>query len=39
MSPRLVDDRSLSPEIELVTEAIRTGAIVAAAEAEVGALA
>jgi histidine ammonia-lyase len=39
MSPRLVDDRSLSPEIELVTEAIRAGAIVAAAEAEVGALA
>jgi histidine ammonia-lyase len=39
MSPRLVDDRSLSPEIELVTEAIRAGAIVAAAESEIGPLA
>jgi hypothetical protein len=39
MSPRLVDDRSLSSEIELVADAIRTGAIVAAAESEVGVLA
>jgi len=39
MSPRLVEDRSLSTDIELVTEAIRAGTIVAAAESEVGALA
>jgi hypothetical protein len=39
MSPRLVDDRSLSAEIQLVAEAIRAGTIVAAAEAEVGVLA
>jgi histidine ammonia-lyase len=39
MSPRLVDDRSLSADIELVAEAIRSGAVVAAAEAEVGELA
>jgi histidine ammonia-lyase len=39
LSPRLVDDRSLSADIELVADAIRSGAIVSAAEAEVGALA
>jgi len=39
MSPRLVEDRSLSADIELVAEAIRAGTIVAAAESEVGALA
>jgi hypothetical protein len=39
MSPRLVEDRSLSTDIELVAEAIRGGTIVAAAESEVGALA
>ncbi|HYI74676.1 MAG TPA: histidine ammonia-lyase [Gaiellaceae bacterium] len=38
-SPRLTEDRSLSSDIELVAEAIRSGAILAAAEAEVGALA
>jgi histidine ammonia-lyase len=38
-SPRLTEDRSLSGDIELVAEAIRSGAIVAAAESEVGALA
>jgi histidine ammonia-lyase len=39
MSPRLVEDRSLSSEIEVVASAIRSGEIIAAAEAEVGALA
>ena len=39
LSPRLVEDRSLSADIELVADAIRSGAIVAAAESEVGALA
>ena len=39
LSPRLVDDRSLSGDIELVADAIRSGAILAAAESEVGALA
>ena len=39
MSPRLVEDRSLSAEIEHVAEAIRSGGVVAAAEAEVGVLA
>jgi histidine ammonia-lyase len=39
LSPRLEDDRSLSDDIELVAEAIRSDAIVAAAEREVGALA
>jgi len=39
MSPRLVEDRSLSTDIELVAEAIRAGTIVAAAESEIGALA
>ena len=38
-SPRLTEDRSLSGDIELVAEAVRSGAIVAAAESEVGALA
>ena len=38
-SPRLTEDRSLSGDIEVVAEAIRSGAIVQAAEAEVGALA
>jgi histidine ammonia-lyase len=38
-SPRLIEDRSLSADIELVAEAIRAGAIVQAAESEVGALA
>ena len=32
LSPRLDEDRSLSADIELVAEAIRSGAIVAAAE-------
>jgi hypothetical protein len=35
----LTEDRSLSGEIELVAEAIRSRAVVDAAEAEVGALA
>ncbi len=39
LSPRLDEDRSLSADIELVADAIRSGAIVAAAESEVGALA
>jgi histidine ammonia-lyase len=39
LSPRLVEDRSLSAEIELVAEAIRSGDVLAAAEAEVGELA
>ncbi len=39
MSPRHVEDRSLSADIELVASAIRSGEIVAAAEAEIGALA
>ena len=39
ISPRLVEDRSLSGDIELVADAIRSGAIVAAAESEVGAIA
>jgi histidine ammonia-lyase len=39
LSPRLVEDRSLSDDIERVAEAIRSGAVVDAAEAEVGALA
>ena len=38
-SPRLTDDRSLSADIERVADAIRAGAIVNAAEAQVGALA
>jgi histidine ammonia-lyase len=39
LSPRLLDDRSLSADIESVADAIRSGAVVAAAESEVGALA
>jgi histidine ammonia-lyase len=39
ISPRLVEDRSLSADIELVAGAIRSGQILAAAESEVGALA
>ncbi|MCS7006470.1 MAG: histidine ammonia-lyase [Thermoleophilia bacterium] len=39
LSPRLVEDRSLAADIAHVAEAIRSGAIVAAAEREVGALA
>jgi len=39
LSPRLVEDRSLSDDIERVAGAIRAGAIGAAAEREVGALA
>jgi histidine ammonia-lyase len=38
-SPRLTEDRSLSEDIELVAEAIRSRAVVAAAESQVGALA
>jgi histidine ammonia-lyase len=39
ISRRLVDDRSLSADIELVADAIRAGAVLAAAESEIGALA
>jgi histidine ammonia-lyase len=39
LSPRLTDDRSLSSDIERVAEAVRSGAIVAAAEAQIGVLA
>ena len=39
LSPRLTDDRSLSADIERVAEAVRSGAIVAAAEVRIGALA
>jgi histidine ammonia-lyase len=38
LSPRLTEDRSLSADIERVAEAVRSGAIVAAAEAQVGEL-
>ncbi len=38
LSPRLRDDRPLSPDIETVAAAIRDGSIVAAVEADVGAL-
>ncbi len=38
ISPRLVEDRSLSDEIEAVATAIRDGSLVAAVEAEIGAL-
>ena len=38
LSPRLVEDRSLSVEIEHVATAIRDGSLLAAVEAEVGAL-
>jgi histidine ammonia-lyase len=39
LSERLIEDRSLSADIERVAEAIRAGAVVAAVEREVGALA
>jgi histidine ammonia-lyase len=39
LSDRLVEDRSLSADIERVTEAIRSGAVLEAAEREIGALA
>jgi histidine ammonia-lyase len=39
LSDRLTEDRSLSADIERVADAIRTGAVVAAVESEVGALA
>jgi histidine ammonia-lyase len=39
LSPALVEDRPLGEDIERVAEAVRSGGLVAAAEAEVGALA
>ncbi len=39
LSPRLTEDRSLSTDIELVADAVRSGSIVEAAESRVGALA
>ena len=39
LSPRLLDDRSLTPDIEGVADAIRDGSLTAAVEAEVGRLA
>jgi histidine ammonia-lyase len=39
LSPRLVEDRSLSADIESVADAIRAGDVLGAAELEVGALA
>src|SRR6266545_1949449 len=39
LSPRLGDDRSLAADIEAVAESIRDGSLIAAVEAEVGALA
>jgi histidine ammonia-lyase len=39
LSPRLVEDRSLSADIEAVAEAVRAGSILEAAESRVGALA
>ncbi len=38
LSPRLRDDRPLSPDIEAVAAAVRDGSLVAAVEAEVGEL-
>ncbi|MER3412218.1 MAG: histidine ammonia-lyase [Thermoleophilia bacterium] len=38
LSPRLVEDRSLSADIERVAEAVQDGTLVAAVEAEVGSL-
>ena len=38
LSPRLLEDRPLSGEIELVASAIRDGSLLGAVEAEVGAL-
>jgi histidine ammonia-lyase len=39
LSPALVEDRPLAPDIERVADAIRSGALLAAVEADVGALA
>ena len=39
LSERVTEDRSLSADIERVAEAIRSGAVLAAAEREVGVLA
>jgi histidine ammonia-lyase len=39
LSPRLTEDRSLSADIERVADAIRSGAVLTAAEQEIGALA
>ena len=39
LSPRLRDDRPLSPDIESLADAIRDGSLVAAVETEVGELA
>ena len=39
LSPTVMEDRTLAPDIERVAEAIRTGELVAAVEAEAGALA
>ena len=39
LSERLVDDRSLSADIERVADAVRSGAVQGAAEREIGALA
>jgi len=38
LSPRLLDDRSLSADIETVAAAVRDGSLTSAVEAEVGAL-
>jgi histidine ammonia-lyase len=38
LSPRLRDDRSLAPDIEVVAIAIRNGSILAAAETAIGEL-
>ena len=38
LSERVRDDRSLADDIERVADAIRDGSIIAAAEAEIGAL-
>jgi hypothetical protein len=39
LSPRLREDRSLSADIERVADAIRSGAVLDAAEERIGALA
>jgi histidine ammonia-lyase len=39
LSPTVMEDRTLAPDIERVAEAIRTGDLVAAVETEVGELA
>jgi histidine ammonia-lyase len=39
LSPRLDDDRPLSPDIEALADAIRDGSLLTAVEAEVGELA